>query len=156
MHQNREWCRPCSSVHSMNDAFVLQNFASFAEVITNVSLGADPINVTTDAVAEIDSRFVTSRASERRVANEMSHFAGTKFAVDLRRDVDAQSIGKLFGDFANRRAAAAANVHWQSVELDRFRGKQIRSGDVFHERKVACLLPVFVQNRWKIVHNTRA
>ena len=35
----------------------------------------------------------------------MAHFAGTKFAVDLGRDVDLQNIGKLFGDFANRRAA---------------------------------------------------
>ena len=63
----------------------------------------------------------------------MAHFTGTKFAVDLRRNVDFQNIGKLFSDFADRRAAAAANVHRQSVELVRFRGEQIRAGDVFHK-----------------------
>jgi len=62
----------------------------------------------------------------------MAHFAGTKFAVDLRRDVDLQSIGKLFGDFANRRARPL-QCSLESVELVRFTASKFRSGDVFHE-----------------------
>src|ERR1700720_2380298 len=101
----------------MNDSLVLQNFAGFAEVIPNVGLGADPIDITGDTFAEIDSCFVTGRSSGSSVAGKVTHFAGPKFAVDLGRDIDLQNIRKLFGDFADRRAVAAADVHRQSVEL---------------------------------------
>src|SRR5262245_12013883 len=99
----------------MNDALVLQNLAGFTEVIANVRLCADPINVATDPLAEINGRVVSGRASKLGIAGKMTHFAGTKFTIDLRRDADLQEIGKLFGDFANRRAAAAADVQGKSV-----------------------------------------
>ncbi len=95
----------------MNNAFVLQDVARFAEVIANVRLLSDPVDVTRDAFAEIDSWFVTGGSRQRGVAREMAHFAGAKFAVDLRRDIDLQNVGKLFRDFANRCAASAADVY---------------------------------------------
>jgi len=42
----------------MNNAFVLQDVARFAEVIADVSLAANPIEVTADAGGEIDLRSV--------------------------------------------------------------------------------------------------
>ena len=82
----------------MNDPFVLQNFAGFAEVIANVRLRADPGDIATDSFIEIDTGFVAGRASQRGVANEMANFARTKFAVNLRREIDLQNVGELFGD----------------------------------------------------------
>src|SRR5262249_56623891 len=61
VYQNLEWCWQDSSGHAMNDAFVLQNVARFAEVIANVGLFSDPLDVTRDAFAEVDSWFVTGR-----------------------------------------------------------------------------------------------
>ena len=72
----------------MNNAFVLQDVARFAEVIANVRLLSDPIDVTRDAFAEIDGWFVTGGSRQGGITREMSHFAGAKFTVDLRRDVD--------------------------------------------------------------------
>src|SRR6266446_5898842 len=107
----------------MNDSLVLQNFAGFAEVIANVGLGADPIDVTGDAFAEIDSGFVTGRSSKCSVAGKMAHFAGPKFAVDLGRDIDLQNIRKLFGDFADGCAMSDADVYRPSVKLVGFCGE---------------------------------
>jgi hypothetical protein len=45
----------------VNNAFVLQDVAGFAEVIANVRLLSDPADVTRDAVGEIDGGFVTGR-----------------------------------------------------------------------------------------------
>ena len=42
-------------------------------------------------------------------------------------------IGNLLGDFANRNAAAAADIYRQSIELVGFSREQIRAGDVFDE-----------------------
>ena len=95
----------------MNNAFVLQDVARFAEVIANVRLLSDPVDVTRDAFAEIDRWFVTGGSRQRGITGEMAHFAGAKFTVDLRRDVDLQNVGKLFRDFANRCATCAADVH---------------------------------------------
>jgi len=133
----------------MNNPLVLQNFARLAEIIANVGLGADPIDVTGDAFAEIESGFVTGGSSTCSVAGKMAHFAGTKFAVDLGRDVDLQNIRKPFGDFANRCAVSAADVYRQSVELIGFRGEQVCARDVFHERTIARLLAIFVKHRWR-------
>src|SRR5207247_2853577 len=140
----------------MNNSLVLQNFARLAEIIANVGLGADPIDVTGDAFAEIDSGFVTGGSSKRSVAGKMAHFAGTKFAVDLGRDVDLQNIRKPFGNFANRRAVSAADVYSQSVELIGFRGEKVCARDVFHEGKLASLFAVFVKYRRQIVQQPRA
>ena len=95
----------------MNNAFVLQDVARFAEVIANVRLLSDPVDVTRDAFAEIDGWFVTGGSRQRGVAREMAHFAGAKFAVELRRDINFQNVGKLFRDFANRCAASAADIY---------------------------------------------
>src|SRR6478735_2385761 len=111
VRQNLEWCWRGSSGYAMNNAFVLQDVARFAEVIANVRLLSDPVDVTRDAFAEIDSWFIASGSRQRRVACEVTHFAGAKFAVDLRRDINFQNVGKLFRDFANRCAASAANVY---------------------------------------------
>src|SRR6476659_7700772 len=111
VRQNLEWCWQGSSGHAMNNAFVLQDVARFAEVIANVRLLSDPVDVTRDAFVEIDRWFVTCGSRQRGVACEVTHFAGAKFAVDLRRNVDLQNVGKLFRDFANRCAASAANVY---------------------------------------------
>jgi hypothetical protein len=48
----------------MNNAFVFQDLARFAEVIANVRLLSDPVDVTRDAFPEVDRWFVTGdRAS---------------------------------------------------------------------------------------------
>src|SRR5215475_10299407 len=86
--QNLEWCGRGSSGHAMNNAFVLQDVARFAEVIANVRLLSDPVDVTRDAFAEIDDWFVTGGTRQRGITGEMTHFTGTKFAVQLRRDID--------------------------------------------------------------------
>src|SRR5215475_4989488 len=101
----------------MNNAFVLQDVACFAEVIANVRLLSNPVDVTRDAFAEIDSWFVTGRPCQRDITSEMAHFAGAKFPVDLGRDVDVQNVGKLFGDFADRCATSATDIYGQAIEL---------------------------------------
>src|SRR4029077_9136698 len=111
VRQNLECCWQGSFGDAMNNALILQNLARFTEVIPNVRLLSDPVDVTRDAFAEIDRWFVTGRSRQRGVAREMTHFAGTKFAVELRGDDDPQNVGKLFPDFANRCAASAADVY---------------------------------------------
>ena len=78
----------------------------------------------------------------------MTHLAWAKFAVYLRRDLDAERIRNCFRNLANRYAAAAADVHWQSVKLIRFGRQQVRPCDVFNERKIACLLAIFIEH-WR-------
>src|SRR6476660_3043495 len=109
--QNLEWCWQGSSGYAMNNAFVLQDVARFAEVIANVRLLSDPVDVTRDAFAEIDGWFVTGGPHQRGVAREMTHFAGADFAGEFRRDINFQNVGKLCRDFANRGAASAADVY---------------------------------------------
>ena len=120
----------------MNNAFVLQDVARFAEVIANIGLLFDPVDVTRDAFAEIDGWSVTGGARQGDVAREVAHFAWAKFAVNLRRDVDPQNVGKLFRDFANRCAASATDVYGQSIELVSLCREQIRARDIFDEGKV--------------------
>ena len=79
----------------MNNAFVLQDLAGFAEVIADVRLLSDPVDVTRNAFAEIDSWLVTGGSRQLRIAGEMAHFARTKFAIELGRDINFQNIGKL-------------------------------------------------------------
>src|ERR1043166_799452 len=119
--------------YPMDDAFALQNFFGFAEVIAHVGLGLDPIDVALDAISELDLRFVADRADLGRVAGEMAHFAGAKFAARNWLDIDLQRGGNRFSDFADGRAAAAADVHGLAVELVRLRREQVRAGDVFDE-----------------------
>src|SRR6476660_6904371 len=88
VRQNLEWCWRGSSGHAMNNAFVLQDVARFAEVIANVRLLSDPVDITRNAVAEIDGWFVTGGLRHGGVAREMTHFAGAKFAVELRPDLN--------------------------------------------------------------------
>src|SRR4029077_20956159 len=106
----------------------------------NVRLLSDPVDITRDAFDEIDGWFVTGGPRQRGVTREMTHFAGAKFAVDLRRDINFQNVGKLFRDFANRCAASAADVYRQAIELVGFCHEQICARDVFYEGKVARLL----------------
>src|SRR5207247_11451182 len=68
VRQNRECCWQASSAHAMNNAFVLQDVAGFAEVIANVRLFFDPVDVTRDAFAEIDSWFVTGGSLQRGIS----------------------------------------------------------------------------------------
>src|SRR3982751_4411611 len=100
----------------MNNAFVLQDLAGFAEVIANVRLPPDPVDITRDSFAESDRWLVTRGPRHCGIASEMPHFPGTKFAVDLRRDVYLQNVGKLFCDFANRCAASTANIDRRPIE----------------------------------------
>src|SRR5262249_51266897 len=151
-----EWRWQDSSGHAMNNALVLQDVASFAEIIANVRLLSDPIDVTRDAFAEIDGWFVTGGSRQRGITGEMAHFAGAKFAVDLRSDFDLQNVGKLFRDFANRCAASATDIYRQPIELVGFGSEQIRARNVFDERKIARLLAVFVQDGGQIVQQSRA
>src|SRR5439155_14514830 len=97
--------------HAMNNAFVLQDLARFAEVIANVRLFSDPVDITRDAFTEIDGRLVTGGTRQRSIAGKVAHFAGAKFAIDLGRDVDLQNVGKLFRDLADRCPVCAADVH---------------------------------------------
>src|SRR5205085_12378707 len=128
--------------YAMNDPFAAKNIRRFAKIIAHVGLLTDPIEITADASGEIDLRRVSSRADAFRVAGEMAHFAGTKFAIHFRRDVNAKCIGNSFGHFANADTAAAADIHGKAVELVRFGREQIRAGDVFDERKIARLLTI--------------
>src|SRR4029077_1999879 len=111
VRQNLEWCWQGSSGYAMNNAFVPQDVARFAEVITNVRLLSDPVDVTRNSFAEIDGWLVTGGPRERGITCEVAHFAEAKFAVHLRRDIDLQNVGKLFRNFADRCAACAADVH---------------------------------------------
>ena len=117
----------------MNDAFVSQNFRGFAEIIANVRLRADPFDITSDSVGKINLRLVTDGTNSVRVAGEMPHLTRAKLAVHFRPDMDFKSKGKLLRDLANRRSPTAADVHWQSIELVRFRGEQVGVRDVFYE-----------------------
>src|SRR5207302_2193210 len=99
------------------------------------------------AGGEIDLRRVSGRADAFRVASEMAHFAGTKFAFGLGRNADAERIGNLFGHFANADTAAAPDVHGKAVELVAFSRDKIRARDIFHEGKIARLLTIFVEDR---------
>src|SRR5204862_5612351 len=146
----------CSFRHAMNNAFVLQDLARFAEVIANVRLLSDPGYVTRDALAEINGWFVTGRSRERGVAGEMAHFAGAKFAIDLRRNVDLQNIGKLFRDFANRCAAGATDIYRQPIEPVRLGCEQIRACDILDEGKIARLLAILIKHRRQIIQQARA
>src|SRR6266496_2115581 len=76
--QNRECCWQASSGHAMNNAFVLQDVARFAEVIANVRLLSDPVDVTRDAFAEIDGWFVTGGLRQRGITREVAHLPGPK------------------------------------------------------------------------------
>src|SRR6478752_1756842 len=100
-----------SSGDAMNNAFVLQDVVRFAEVIANVKLLSDPVDVTRDSFVEIDGRFVTGGPRQGCTARQVTHFAGAKFAVELRRDINFQNFSKLCRDFANRCAASAADVY---------------------------------------------
>src|SRR6476620_11443342 len=131
--RHREVLARC--LDSVNDTFALQNIARFAEVIANIGLLSDPVDVTRDAFAEFDGWFVTGGPRQRGVTREVAHFAGAKFGVDLRRDVDLQNVGKLFRDFANRCAASAADIYGQAIELVALCREQIRARDVFNEGK---------------------
>src|SRR5438876_1236960 len=111
--------------YAMNDPFAAKNIRRFAEIIAHVGLLADPLKVTPDAGGEIDLRRVSGRADAFRVAGEMAHFAGTKFAFGLGRNADAESIGNLFGHFANADTVAAPDVHGKAVELVAFGREKI-------------------------------
>src|ERR1043166_9235598 len=119
--------------YPMDDAFALQNFFGFAEVIAHIGLGLDPIDVALDALSELDLRFVANRTELGRVTGQMAHFAGAKFAARNWLDVDLERGGNRFGDFADGRAAATPDVHGLAVELVGLRGKQVSPRDVLHE-----------------------
>src|SRR5215475_14479851 len=140
----------------MNNAFVLQDVARFAEVIADVRLPSDPVDVTRDAFAKVDGWFVIGGSRPRRVAREMTHFAWTKLAIDLRRDVDLQNVGKLFRDLANRCAMCAADIYGEAIQLVGLGREQIRTSNIFYERKIPRLLAVFVQHWRQIIQQACA
>src|ERR1041384_6966293 len=132
-------------LYAMNDAFAPKNVCGFAEIIANIGLLADPIEVAADTSREIDLRSVARGANARRIAREMAHFAGTKFAVHFGRNVDVERIGNLFRDLANTNALAAADVDRQAIELVALRGEQVRARDVFDEGHVASLFAILIK-----------
>ena len=81
----------------MNDAFALQNFFGLAEVIANIGLGFNPIDIALNSVFQLDLRFVTGRPDQFRIAGEMAHFAGTKFAARFQFDVDLEESRENLG-----------------------------------------------------------
>src|SRR5437762_6166894 len=89
--QNPGFLQRRSFRHAMNNTFILQYLARFAEVIANVRLFSDPVDITRDAFTEIDGRLVTGGTRQRSIAGKVAHFAGAKFAIDLGRDVDRKS-----------------------------------------------------------------
>src|SRR5437588_5453954 len=113
----------------MNDPFAAKNIRGFAKIIAHVRLLPDPVEITADARGEIDLRHVSGRADAFRVAGEMAHFAGTKLAFGFGENLDAESIGNLFGHFANADTAVAADVHRKAVELVAFGREKIRARD---------------------------
>src|SRR5213075_320349 len=143
-------------LYAMNNAFAPKNVRSFAEIIADIGLLADPIEVAIDAGGEIDLRRVTGVANPFGTTRQVPHFAGTKFAVRLRCDMNAECVGNLFGDFSNAYAGAAADVNGMAIELVAFRGEQICPRDVLDEREVAGLLAVFVEDGPQIVEQSRA
>src|ERR1041385_5946363 len=86
----------------------------------------------------------------------MTHFAGAKFTVHFRCDVDLERGGDYLGHFANGHAVAAADVHRQSVEFVGFGGEQVGPGDVFNKRHVTGLVAVFVKDGWQIIQQSGA
>src|SRR6476469_4733190 len=97
-------------LYAMNNSFAAKNVRRFAEIIADISLLADPIEITADAGRKIDFRRVTGGANPFGVAGEMTHFAGTEFSVHFRRDLNIEGVGDLLRDFANAHALAAAHV----------------------------------------------
>ena len=67
-----------------------------------------------------------------------------------------ERVGNLLGHFANRNAAAAADIYRQAIELVGFRREQIGARDVFDEGQVARLFAIFEKNRRQIVEQARA
>src|SRR3954453_17130826 len=82
-------------LYAMNDAFAPKNVRRFAEIIADIGLLADPVEVAANAGRESDLGRVAGGANPRRVACQMPHFPGTKFAVHFRRNVDIERIGNL-------------------------------------------------------------
>src|SRR6266404_4833248 len=121
------------NLYLMNDPFAAQNLFRIAEVIADVGLGADPIDVARDSDFEFDLRFVAGRANLRRIAGEMAHFAGSKFAACFWFDVDLEQSRKNLRHFADRCSLTAADIHRESIEAIGLRGQQVRARDVFDE-----------------------
>src|SRR6478672_4608268 len=77
-------------LYPMNDPFAAKNVGRFAEIIADISLLPDPIEITANAGGEIDLRRETGATNPSGVAGEVAHFAGAKFSVPFRRDVDTE------------------------------------------------------------------
>ena len=117
----------------MNDALVASNSGGLAEVVAHVGLTANPNEIAAKSFSEIDLRRVTSRTNPIRPADEMPHFSGTKFAVNLWLDLNSERIGNSLRDLAHSHAFAAADVHRQAVEHVGFSGEQVRARDILDE-----------------------
>src|SRR2546428_8347324 len=125
--------------YAMDDAFAFQNVFRFAEIIAYVALGFDPLDVTADAIGELDLRFVANRIHLGGVARQVTHFAPAEFTARDRCDVDLECSRNYLRDFADRSAAAAADIHGLAVEFVAIGRKQVGARDVFHKREIARL-----------------
>ena len=121
----------------MDDAFAAQNVGGFAEVVAHIGLAADPIEVTADAGREIDLWPITSRANALGAAGEVAHFSWEKVTVRFRRDLNAERIGNLLGNFADWDAATTPAIHWQAVEVVGRGREQIGARDVVDEAEIS-------------------
>src|ERR1700686_427513 len=142
--------------YAMNDPFAAKNIRRLGKIIAHIGLLPDPIKITADPGGQIHLRFVSGGADAFAAAGEMPHFAGTKFAFGLGRNVNAERVGNLFGHFANADTAAAPDIHGKAIELVAFRREEICSSDIFDEGKIARLLAVLIKHGWKIIQQARA
>src|SRR5437870_6880625 len=145
-----------TSFYAMNDAFALKNARGFAKIVTHVRLLPNPIQITTNPRRQIDLWLIPRRPDAIGATSEVSYFTGTKFSLRLRCDVNIQRFGDQFGYFPNAHAPPAPDIHRKTIELVGFHREQIRPRNVLDERKIACLLAIFVEHGRQVVKQTRA
>ena len=63
----------------------------------------------------------------------MPHLSGAKLAIDLRRDLYFERIRNSLGYFTHANGFAAADIHWQAIELIRFRDEEVSPCNILNE-----------------------
>ena len=117
---------------------------------------ANPIEVAAEPFTQIDLWDISRCPNCIRPADEMPHFARTKFAVNFRRDCYSERIRNALCNLTHSHAFAAPDVNRQAIERVGFSGEQICARDVLNERKIACLFPIFIKDRGQLIDQAGA